>query len=50
MNGVLEARVFKPWVPEECPKVFCVGFRYVNVSPAHFALTEIGSSALTRTH
>ena len=50
-NEVLVARVFNPWIPEEYPKrFFFYGFRYVNVSLAHFALTEIGSSSPTRTH
>ena len=31
------------------PKGFCDGFWYVNVSLAHFELTEIGSSAPIRT-
>ena len=43
-------RVFNPWIPEEYPKGFCDGFQYANVSLAHFALTEIVSSAPTRTH
>ena len=42
--------LFNTWITEWYPKGFCDGFRYANVSLAHFALTEIGLSPPTRTH
>ena len=36
--------------PKSIQRGFFYGFRYVNVPLAHFALSEVGSSAPTRTH
>ena len=41
-----QVALFKPFFL----RGFCDGFRYANVSLAHFALTEMGSLASTRTH